>query len=99
METMVASVVLVIVFVLSSIILNSIFKKAIVSRSMHVRSHLEFLSYQLLHDQLQVPHSERYNGWDITIKPYQSSGSSAVKLVAKKAELNHSIIHYDDTTF
>ncbi len=70
METLVASVLIVIVFMLASMILNNIFSNTIKGNTKAIEAHLNELQYLQLHNQLQLPYSDTFQKWDITIERY-----------------------------
>jgi len=78
-ETLTASVLIVIIFMIASLSINSIVKNTAKKDNNIVRSRVKELYYMSLHDKLKVPYSEEYANWNITI-----SKNKQVVLFSKK---------------
>ncbi|QLE02052.1 hypothetical protein HX109_10980 [Galbibacter sp. BG1] len=76
METMIATVLIVVVFMISSLVLNNILFNQIHNNTMEIDNHIRVLEYKILNKQLSEPYSEDFNNWQIEIKKkreYQDS--------------------------
>lgn len=91
METLVASVIIVIVFMMASMILNNIFSNTIKSNTKAIETHLNELQYLQLHSQLQLPYSETFQNWDITIVTYFENENPIIEYQAIDKETKKTI--------
>jgi len=66
-ETLTASVLIVIVFMIASLSINSIVKNTSQKDTSSVRSRVKELYYMGIHNKLKLPYSEEYTNWEITI--------------------------------
>lgn len=67
-ETMVASVIIVIVFVVASLSVNNIFKGVINSDDSALRNRINELTYFIQNKKIKVPFYEETAPWDIAIE-------------------------------
>ncbi len=68
METMVATVLIVIVFMLSSFLLNRIFSTSIRNNTTGLTEHLHQLEYAHAHGLISIPYEEEWEGYTIVIE-------------------------------
>ncbi|GGI57736.1 hypothetical protein [Winogradskyella haliclonae] len=81
METLVATVLIVVVFVMASLILNNTFSNLIRSKKHQVHNYIYELEYQYLNNKMSLPYSTEYNKWDISI--YSDANiSGEIKIIA-----------------
>lgn len=67
METMVATVLIVVIFMFSSLILNSLFAAQVKHNLQPIKSHLHQLEYQYVNQKINLPYYEEWRTWEITI--------------------------------
>ncbi|MEO1486505.1 MAG: hypothetical protein AAFU57_12205 [Bacteroidota bacterium] len=67
METLVASVLIVIIFMVSSLVLNSVFQSHMDDGTESVRQELLWLEYQYENQQLPLPYLEKQKDWTLTV--------------------------------
>ncbi|WP_146126686.1 hypothetical protein [Nonlabens agnitus] len=67
METMVATVLIVVIFILASLILNNLFSNSIKRDTVLVDARLTELEYSYLHKKINLPYSETLDDWNIEI--------------------------------
>ena len=72
METMVATVLIVVIFMFSSLILNSLFSAQVKGNLQPIKSHLDQLEYQYVNQKINLPYYEEWKTWDITISASQN---------------------------
>nr|WP_298924953.1 hypothetical protein [uncultured Allomuricauda sp.] len=72
METMVATVLIVVIFMFSSLILNSLFSAQVKGNLQPIKSHLDQLEYQYVNQKINLPYYEEWKTWDITISTTQN---------------------------
>lgn len=68
METLVATVLIVAIFMISSMILNNLFSNALSSRTDAIEAHVNELHYLYLNNSLEVPHYEDFGNWNISVE-------------------------------
>ena len=68
METLIATVLIVITFLLASMILNNLVSNAVTSNTMAIDTHLMELKYLQQHQQLEMPYNERFQNWSISVE-------------------------------
>ena len=67
METLVATSILIIVFVVSSLVLNTVFRNVVTNNTFGVQNRMEELQYLYKHEQIKLPSEENYKNYRITI--------------------------------
>ena len=67
METMVATVLIVIIFMVSSLILNNIFLGATKGKTQELKNRIRVVEYQVLNQQWKMPYAEEFNHWGIEV--------------------------------
>ncbi len=67
METMVATVLIVVLFMMTSMLLNSFFTSKIENNTSLVQERLNELEYDLIQDRIIVPYFEDWQQWEIRI--------------------------------
>lgn len=68
METLVATVLIVIVFMVASMVLNSLFSGSITQNDEPIRQELLQLQYQYEYGKLQLPHYDEMGPWHIEVR-------------------------------
>lgn len=67
METMVATVLIVVIFMMSSLVLNSLFKAQVKANLSPLKNRMYQLEYQYYHQKIALPFYEVWNQWEITM--------------------------------
>ncbi len=67
METLVATILIVIIFVVASLVLNNLFKVHVSQNTMAIEAHLSKLEYRTQYENIKLPYNEVYEQWNITI--------------------------------
>ncbi|ALM08810.1 hypothetical protein SB49_14155 [Sediminicola sp. YIK13] len=68
METMVATVLIVVIFMIASMLLNSLFRSSIIGNTQALQERMVALEYQYKNGLIAVPHYEEWNTWEINIR-------------------------------
>ncbi|AWX45702.1 hypothetical protein HME9304_02729 [Flagellimonas maritima] len=68
METLVATVLIVIVFMVASMVLNSLFVGSFLHNENQVREELLQLQYQYQYGKLEIPYNDEVGAWNIAVK-------------------------------
>ena len=85
-ETLMATVLVVVIFVLASGILNNLVSSAVASNTMEIDAHFMELRYLHQHQQLEFPFTERFQNWDILA--YEIKEQDQTKVVLEATNLN-----------
>lgn len=67
MEVLVATVLIVIIFMIASLTLNNLFSNTAKFDTDNIKNHLNELEYQVVRGTLKVPYSETFKTWDVSI--------------------------------
>ena len=67
METMVATVLIVIIFTVASLIMNSLIRARSKSNQQEISVYLRKLEYHYVHGTLELPYSDEWKNWEISI--------------------------------
>jgi hypothetical protein len=91
METLVATVLIIIVFVISSMILNNVFSSSIKNNTLAAETRLDELQYLYLNNKLTIAYSETLNTWEISIERYEFDSHKMIEFEAKSLVTGKSI--------
>ncbi|WP_373518424.1 hypothetical protein [Pricia sp.] len=92
METLVATVLIVIVFMISSMLLNNLFSSSIKGRTHPVRERIHELRYRYGNGGLHLPYFDEMDGWEISVENGKSTGVPVVTFRAEKKGVDKSIV-------
>lgn len=82
METLVASVLIVVIFMIASMILNNLFSNTIKANNRAIESHINELHYLYHNKRLEIPYYDQFKTWDITISSFQEKNNKMVQFEA-----------------
>lgn len=68
METLVATVLIVLVFMISTFLLNSLFNNTVRQNSDALKTHISELTYLSMHNQIAIPYDKEFNNWEIFVE-------------------------------
>lgn len=86
METLVASVLIVIVFMITSMILNNLFSNSIKTNTRDIEAHINELQYLYKSEKLTIPYFDDFKNWNIKIHVVKEQNVSKVLLQASNIE-------------
>jgi len=92
METLVATVLIVIVFVIASMTLNSIFSSSIKNNTRAIEAKLNELQYLKLNNKLELPYQDTFGDWNISAEQYQDNNQMVVEFEANNTVTNKTIV-------
>ncbi len=90
-ETLVATVLIVFIFMLASMILNNLFSNTIFNSTQAVENHLYELQYLEQHEQLELPYTETYQNWNVNIENFKENDKSITEFEAINLKTNKTI--------
>ena len=85
METLVATSIILIVFVVASLILMNTFKSVVQRDTISVQNRLEVLQYLNAHQKITLPYDETFEAYEITIETVEEEDIQYTIYQAKKA--------------
>ncbi|WP_111684215.1 type IV pilus modification PilV family protein [Winogradskyella tangerina] len=79
METLIATVLIMLIFVVSSLILNNLFTSSMKGNTRAISSKLFEIEYLYINDMLSLPYYDEYDGWDIEFIPIKNEAKVSLK--------------------
>ena len=92
METLVASVLIIVVFMVASLILNTMFSNTITSNTRAIETHLNELEYLYETDKLLLPYNDTFNNWSVSITKFKDKEQLKVAFEATQLKTKKTII-------
>ena len=92
METLVATVLIVLVFMVASMVLNSLFASSIRANDKHVRAHLLRLQYEYQNGMLELPYHEAFDSWEIQVALMEAQGEVRTLFIARDTVIQKEIV-------
>lgn len=93
-EVIVASVLIVIVFMIASLILNNLVMNTF-SKNMHpIETRLNELEYDLQNGMIKLPYEESYKDWDISIQADKTASKKKLIITASNNQNDKEITRY-----
>ncbi|TMU55652.1 hypothetical protein [Flagellimonas algicola] len=96
METLVATILIVLVFMLSSMLLNSILTNTVGQNDELVRQEFLLLKYRYEHGTLPLPYYAELEHWEIAVVENEELNSSGVSFTALHTKTNKEILYQMD---
>ncbi len=90
-ETLVATALIVIVFMISSMLLNNLFYNSIKDNTRSIDAQLNELQYLYQNEKLMLPYHEDFNSWDISIASLKENGKVVIAVDAINRSTNKTI--------
>lgn len=94
METLVATVLIVVIFMISSMLLNNFLSVKIKENADTVKERLHKLEYVFENKEIDVPYYEEFGSWEITIESVEKEGNSLIIFTATNLETKQVITTY-----
>ncbi|WP_425323846.1 hypothetical protein [Flagellimonas marinaquae] len=92
METLVATILVVVVFMMASMTLNSLFVTSVEQKDGPIRQELLFLQYKYAHGKLTLPHYDEQENWEIKVEEQIWQGKGQVIFSAMNTRNDKEII-------
>lgn len=92
METLVATVLLVVVFMMASLILNNLFSNTIKGNTNAIVNYLNELEYQYKSGTLETPFYDAYKTWDISAQSSKQGNQKIILLEAINTDTKQTVI-------
>lgn len=94
-ETMIASVIIVIVFLIASLSLNNVFKTAVNSNDSELHNRVSEVTYFIKNEKIAVPFYEENEKWDIEVE--KKEGQLILSYLNKKNSNEKRVVLTDET--
>lgn len=94
METLVATVLIVIVFMVSSMILNSLMLSRAKKNTELAEERIHALEYQYYNGGIELPYYEDFESWEITVTKQQMDNKSMVAIEAENPVTKAVVTNY-----
>lgn len=94
METLVATVLIVVIFMVSSMVLNNLLSGNIRQNTEIAEERLHLLEYQYKNNGLTIPYYEDFESWKISISKDEKNGLSVVILEAENPQTKKIVTNY-----
>lgn len=86
METLVATVLIIIIFMTSSLVLNNLFSNSVKFNTQKIENELNELEYAIQNKQIKLPYTTDYQNWGISVIEMQTQTLQTVIIEAKHKE-------------
>lgn len=94
METMVATVLIVVIFMMASMLLNSIFTTYLRGDTQGITEKMHELAYQFHHEKMSIPYAETWQNWEIFMEKEIVQGNPYVVMVATHQTSGKTVTSY-----
>ncbi|WP_415061081.1 type II secretion system protein [Flavobacterium sp.] len=98
-EVLVATVLIVVVFIIASLVLNNLFANVFKNNAHHIENRIHQLEYSITHNQITLPYLEEFGNWEIEIIEVSENKKKDIFIVAKnketKKEIQNNLIIHD----
>ncbi len=84
METLMATTIIFVVFVIASLILNNTFRTMVKNDTFALENRLELLHYQYIHKSIHLPYYESFQNFEITIQRMEEESLNYIIYSATK---------------
>lgn len=91
-ETLVATVLIVIIFMIASLTLNSVFANTILNNTNTIENHLNQLEYEIDNKLIPVPYNNTMENWNIEVEKIEGSKTSYLLFTATHQKSKKTII-------
>ena len=81
-ESLVASVIIIVVFSIASLTLSNVFQSSIKNNTDRVQNRMNTLEYLYLHNKIVYPYREDFEDWNIQLKNIQENNVAYILLEA-----------------
>lgn len=99
METLVATVLIVVIFMVSSMLMNNLFSNSLKGRDDQTEEQLNQLVYAYGHGSLGLPYYEEIGDWVFSVTTQNQNGTETARFEAthrvSKKTIGKSVVHAD----
>ena len=91
METLVATVLLIVIFTVASLTVNHLFGNTVTHNTQALHTRFHELEYRHQHRELPLPYAETYLDWDITVSRHMKHNMAYIRLEATNPKTSETI--------
>ncbi len=91
-ESLIATVLIVVIFVVSSLTINNLLLNGFNNNTTQIENRLYELEYEYQNRKIQLPYSENFQNWSISITKALMPNTNTIEFKAKKNESSKVII-------
>jgi len=91
-ETITASVIIIIVFAIASLTLNNVFASTIKNDTNQIENHIQKLEYQYVNNNISIPYNEEHKNWEISISKVEENNIGWLMFKAENSITKKSIV-------
>lgn len=91
-EALLATALIVVIFVVASLVLNNLLFKTFSKNTHQIETRLNELEYEAQNNTLKFPFSESYKGWEVEIKESEDQSGNVLLFKAENKAKNKEII-------
>ena len=91
-ETLVATVIIVLMFAVASLTLNNVFKNSIQNNTDAIDNQLNYLVYQYKNEQINIPYTDEFKDWEISIQKTEERDEKYISFEATHKKYKKSVI-------
>ncbi len=84
-ETLVASVIIITIFTITSLTLNNIFSSTVKNNTDRIYNRINTIEYLFLNDKMVIPYQERFENWEIQLLKTTDNKHTLFLLEAKQS--------------
>ena len=90
-EALVATVLIMIVFMVSSFILNNVFNNTIKYNTNTINSHLDELEYLCNNNKIILPYKNTFNNWDVSVVKIKENNKEVIIITGDNKETDRTV--------
>ncbi|WP_412985770.1 hypothetical protein [Pontimicrobium sp. IMCC45349] len=90
-ETLVATVLIMIVFMVSSIVLNNVFTNTIKYNTNTINSHLDELEYLCNNNKIILPYKNTFHNWDVSVVKIKENNKEVIIITGDNKETDRTV--------
>lgn len=91
-ETITASIIISIVFVIASLTLNNVFASTIKNDTNQIENYIHKLEYQYINDKIAIPYHENFENWELSITKVEENNINWVVFKAENGTTKKSVL-------
>ena len=91
-ETITASIIIIIVFTIASLTLSNVFASTIKNDTNQIDNYMYRLEYKYINNKILIPHNEAYKNWEITIFKKVENNKDWIVFEANNSKTKKSVV-------
>ncbi len=91
-ETITASIIIIIVFAIASLTLNNVFASTIKNDTNQIENYIHKLEYEYVNNNFSIPYNEKHENWGISISKVEENNIGWLMFKAENSITKKSIV-------